>query len=321
MTSSYSSPVRLPEPGPGNVWDADVTLSQMEAASLIDRQFPELAPAQLESWGEGWDNWAYLVNGQYVFRFPRRQIGAALIERELRSLPHFGPYLPEPVPAPRFVGFPAGNYPYPFMGYPMLAGVTACRMEWTEELRAINAVPLARFLAVLHSIPVDADTLRWAPTDEIERANIRKRAPMLIERLRRVSSKVNDIDIGGLIDLVERLYATIPYDGPICWVHGDLYARHLLVDERHRLCGVIDWGDVHLGDPALDISIAISFLPPSARTAFRKAYGPIDDATWDRARFKAIHYGPPLIDYGLDVGDEAMRAAGEYALRSALLKE
>ncbi len=319
MTSSYSSPVRLPEPGPGNVWDADVTLSKTDAASLIDRQFPELAPAQLESWGEGWDNWAYLVNGQYVFRFPRRQIGAALIEREIRSLPHIAQYLSQPVPTPQFIGVPQNGYPYPFMAYPVLSGVTACRMNWTDELRAANAIPLARLLAALHRTPVDAETLRWAPTDEIERAKIRKRAPMVIERLRAVAPKVIDIDVEALIDLVERLSGTESYHGPPCWVHGDLYARHLLVDRDYRLCGVIDWGDVHIGDPALDISIAISFLSPSARALFQEAYGPIDAATWDRARFKAIHYGPPLIEYGLDVGDDAMRAAGEYALRMAAL--
>jgi aminoglycoside phosphotransferase (APT) family kinase protein len=83
------------------------------------------------------------------------------------------------------------------------------------------------------------------------------------------------------------------------------------------MCGVIDWGDVHLGDPALDLSIAFSFLPPGARAAFREAYGPIDAATWDRARFRALHYAVLLSDYGADVGGEAIRAAGEYALWAA----
>jgi aminoglycoside phosphotransferase (APT) family kinase protein len=80
---------------------------------------------------------------------------------------------------------------------------------------------------------------------------------------------------------------------------------------------VIDWGDAHLGDRALDLSIAFSFLPPAARPAFRAAYGPIDDATWDRARFRALFYGVVLVEYGLGIGDEAIRAAGAYALRAA----
>ena len=80
---------------------------------------------------------------------------------------------------------------------------------------------------------------------------------------------------------------------------------------------MIDWGDVALGDPALDLSIAFSYLPPGARDRFRDAYGPIDDMTWDRARFRALHYGAALVDSAAGTGDEAMRAAGEYALRAA----
>jgi phosphotransferase family enzyme len=160
--------------------DAGVELSPGAAARLIERQFPALAPVQLEALGAGADNFAFLVRGRLVFRFPRRRIAAGLMERETR-----------------------------------------------------------------------------------------------------------------------------------------IYVRHLLVDEARRLCGVIDWGDVHLGDPALDLSIAFSFLPPGARGAFREAYGPIDAATWDRARFRALFYGTGLVDYGADVGDEAVRAAGEYALQAA----
>jgi aminoglycoside phosphotransferase (APT) family kinase protein len=100
-------------------------------------------------------------------------------------------------------------------------------------------------------------------------------------------------------------------------VHGDLYARHLIVDEAAVLTGVFDWGDVHVGDPALDLSIAFSFLPPAARCVFRQAYGDIDEATWERARFRALHYGTILVEYGANSADPAIKALGEYALRYA----
>ncbi len=44
-------------------------------------------------------------------------------------------------------------------------------------------------------------------------------------------------------------------------------------------------------------------------------YGPIDDATWNRARFRVIHYGALLVEYGTDTADKLIRAVGEYALR------
>lgn len=302
---------------PSAVWTADVTLTPEQAAHLINSQFPDLAPAWLELLGEGWDNWAYLVNGEYVFRFPRRKMGADLIVNELKSLEYLAPRLSLPVPNPTFIGHPTQTYPYPFGGYPHLPGTTACRVDWTDEERAANAAPLGTFLRALHSLPVPDEVRAWAPGDKIERANMRKRAPFMVKRTRALAEFADEESINLACDVVERLADTTGWPGVACWVHGDLYVRHLLVDGHKMLCGVIDWGDGHLGDPALDISIAFSFLPPAARPAFQDAYGQIDDDTWDRARFRAIHYAAPLIEYGLAEGDEAMRSAGEYILTNA----
>lgn len=100
-------------------------------------------------------------------------------------------------------------------------------------------------------------------------------------------------------------------------MHSDLYPRHLLVNAERKLCGVIDWGDVHTGDPAMDFSAAFTFLCPVGRAVFRDAYGSIDDAAWRRARYRALHYGGLLTEYGLSIGDAAMVTMGKYALRSA----
>src|SRR4051812_47028799 len=123
-------------------WDADVDLTPERTSALIESQFPELAPVRVEALGTGWDNVAVRVNGRYVFRFPRRKLAAALIEREAQALPLLAPHLPLPVPVPRFLGGPEGDYLYPFAGYELILGTTACRVAWTEEQRTRNAVPL-----------------------------------------------------------------------------------------------------------------------------------------------------------------------------------
>jgi aminoglycoside phosphotransferase (APT) family kinase protein len=294
------------------VWDADVELSPEGAAGMIERQFPALAPVRLEALGTGWDNAAFLVNGRFVFRFPRRQIAIGLLEQEVRVLPLLAPHLPLPIPVPTFAGAPDSGYPYPFAGCPYIPGTTACRLAWSETARARNAAPLGRFLAALHRIPISEETHSWARRDEIGHEEAPAR-----ERLRALAPALGGLDVEALADRVEQLAEAPAWAGPTCWVHGDLYARHLLVDDQRCLCGVIDWGDVHLGEPALDLMIAFSFLPPAARVAFREAYGPIDATAWDRARNRALHYGMSLLEYGAEVGDAPLRAAGEYALRAA----
>ncbi len=102
-------------------------------------------------------------------------------------------------------------------------------------------------------------------------------------------------------------------------IHGDLYARHLLLDPRGGLAAVIDWGDVALGDPAEDLALAYSFLPASARADFFAAYGPADAGERARARFSALsRYAGSLLAYAYDVGDAPLLEEAQAAARFAL---
>lgn len=101
-------------------------------------------------------------------------------------------------------------------------------------------------------------------------------------------------------------------------VHGDLYARHLVLDHHRVVSGVIDWGDAHRGDPACDLSIAHAFLHPRAHDAFRHAYGPIDDDTWALARCRALQHQLTVVLYAPDARDrdhlrEGLRALAHLA--------
>jgi aminoglycoside phosphotransferase (APT) family kinase protein len=290
----------------------DVALSLETATCLIEQQCPAFAPARIELLGVGWDNEAYLVNGRAVFRFPRRRGTVALLDREVRILPLLAPHLPLPIPVPAYRGAPSDAYPYPFAGYSLIPGTPAHRLAWSEEERMRIAAPLGRFLAALHRIPISEESPAWAPGEK----SLRPMSP-LRDRLRALAPGLAGIEVEEVADLADHLNVIPTEARSPCWVHGDLWPSHLLVDDERRLTGVIDWGDVHLGHPAIDLMAAFCFLPPEARGAFRSAYGPIEDATWNRARRHALHYGVTLVEYGDEVGDPSLRAAGEYALWSA----
>lgn len=67
-------------------WAAEHPVDEQMARSLIEAQFPALAPVRLKLLGAGWDNTAYRVNGAQVFRFPRRQIAVDLLESEVQGV-------------------------------------------------------------------------------------------------------------------------------------------------------------------------------------------------------------------------------------------
>ena len=278
-------------------WAAERVVDFALAGTLIESQFPDLRLLSLEPLGEGWDNTAYLANGLLVFRFPRRQVAAPLITTECRVLPRIAPHLPLPIPVPRYLGRPTAEYPWPFAGYERIPGFSADRMNLDDHRRAEFARPLGRFLSVLHALPMGD-----LGGDTLGRLNVER----LADRIRRCPE--------GIESVVEESLDLRP--GPrTVLVHGDLYLRHLLIDDDLRLTGVIDWGDVHANDPAVDLSIAWSFLPPDARPAFCDAYGPIEESSWRLARLRALHYGVVLLEYGRGTNDQVVFREARTILR------
>ena len=69
-----------------------------------------------------------------------------------------------------------------------------------------------------------------------------------------------------------------------------------------------------MGDVALDLSIAHTFLPLSAHDDFRRAYGPIEDATWRLARFRGLSYGLILSIYAHQTDDNDLKREGRFIL-------
>ena len=292
-------------------WTATIAIDAALATRLIHQQFPRLAGAPVEPFGEGWDNCAFRVR-DLVFRFPRRESGLVCMQAELGVLPHLAGRLPLPIPNPTHVGQPTVDYPHPFAGYRHLDGQTADQAALSDAARAANAPALGHVLKTLHAIsPPSGCPIAGPSRSSVEGAA--DRAQACIAQM--------PADIGARTQaMIDGVLARVPENSSQVaaakrsLVHGDLYARHLLIDDADRLCGVIDWGDVSQGDPAIDLAIAWLWLPPSSHAAFRSAYGEIDAATWARAAWRAAWDVAVTLQYGLATHDRTMLAEGRRAI-------
>lgn len=296
-------------------WTADIDINARLAAELVASQFPDLSNAAIEPFGSGWDNAAFLVDGRIVFRFPRRRAAAGLIEREVAILPNIAPQLPLSISAPQFIGVSTPKHPWMFAGYESIDGSTACSVNLSDGSRSLLAEPLAGFLRALHDIEPTQLIAKGLPPDELGRLNHEKRSKMTYERLPLIISSGHLDTDDVLTTWLEKHPPSPPEHGSRRLVHGDLYARHILLNTFGRPTGVIDWGDVHFGDPAIDIAIAHLILPPTAHGALRHSYGAIDDRTWNAARYRALYHAILELDYGIREDDAGMRQSGAAALR------
>jgi aminoglycoside phosphotransferase (APT) family kinase protein len=292
------------------VWSAEVTVDEPLARGLIADQFPEVALESLRLLGVGWDNTAWLVDDRWVFRFPRRAVAIPGFERELAALPQLAPRLPLPIPDPLFVGRPTGEFPWPWFGAAEVPGREPLGLD--EATRAALARPLGHFLRALH----DAPLVDGLPHDPMGRADMAVRVPKTLDQL----APVEGAGLWRMPDAVRRLLEeahALPPSETTVVLHGDLHFRHLLVDERGAPSGVIDWGDMSRGDPAIDLSLVFSLVPASAHGDFLAAYGPVREDQLLRARVLAINLCSVLLLYGHTEGMRDIEREARAALERA----
>lgn len=303
--------VTPPPPSGPEPWKPEIELGLERAAALIRRAFPELSGQPVRPLGEGWDNLAVQVGG-WVFRLPRRQLGAACMDAEIDVMPTLARLLEVPVTAPVKVAGPFEDYPWRFAGYPRLEGLTGCDPRLDDAQRGAAAPALGRALAQLHGLPPDTPGLASAPPDRLRRTDLPFRAGQLRERVR---GWPEEAEIEGWM---QPLLGAPPWPEAPRLVHGDLYARHVLIHASGGLAGILDWGDVHRGDPALDLQVLWTLLPPDSHPAFLQAYraagGVLDPGALRRARLRGLYSAVALRLYGDAVGDPALQQVAARAL-------
>ncbi|GMA60144.1 phosphotransferase [Alicyclobacillus fastidiosus] len=299
-------------------WSEEIAVSTEVAKELIERQFPQLAPAAVEHAGQGWDNHVFLVNDHLVFRFPRRKLGVLCLEEELRCLPQIAKRLSVPVSNPLFIGEPSELYPHPFAGYERLRGNPVHECAPTRAMRAKHAAEFAAFLRGLHDISVEDAQAFGASSDIIGRMNLDKRIPQFQDYAKEAVEQGLIQDAAPLQRLVEAIPCSADVEHRECVVHGDLNFRNFLVDGEGRLQGVIDWGDVHIGHPAVDLAIMYSYVPEEGRALFQSVYGEIDDQTRALARFRAVYTSLYILIYAYDIHDDAQVREARESLQLAL---
>ncbi|MBI2603050.1 MAG: phosphotransferase [Deltaproteobacteria bacterium] len=294
-------------------WAHEIFVDEGLATRLIREQF-DFHITSLTDLGHGWDNAAFLVNEEYVFRFPRRQVAVDLLLREADVLPHIAPKLPLAIPHPLFFGKPSLDYPWPFQGYKHIPGLSGCFLNLSRNQRSSISADLACFLKDLHSLDVKSEWKHVLPIgDKRARGSFQ-------ECFARVNERLEIIIKAGAISSQEKFQSLLKLAQQITQpndleslVHGDLYARHLLLNDT-KLAGIIDWGDMHIGDPAIDLAIAYGFLPRESHKLFLKNYGPIGEEMWHRAKLWALYSATAICWYGHDANVKDLKREGQMAL-------
>lgn len=286
--------------------EVDITVDLVRA--LLTDQHPDLADLSIIPLANGWDNAIFRLGEELTVRLPRRAMAALLVEHEQRVLPGLATRLPIAIPAPVRVGRPALGYPWRWSVNPWLPGTVAATTALADPVA--EAQRLGSFLRALHR-PAPAD----APPNPYRGHFIGENTPIVTERVGALGGSPG-FDADAVLARWAELVDVAPDMAAPRWIHGDLHAANMLVDDG-AISAVIDFGDVCAGDPATDLACAWGlFVTPQVRDVLRSHAGDIDDAMWQRAEAWALHFAIVYLVHSAD--NPTMGAMGRRLLDSLL---
>jgi aminoglycoside phosphotransferase (APT) family kinase protein len=283
---------------------------------LLRDQHPDLAELPLREVQGGWGNQMWRLGDDLAVRIQRMDTDPDHQLKERHWLPLLAPRLPLPIPVPVRSGAPSDRFPKLWTVMTWVPGLPLDHGSITRGEHAADT--LAAFLRALHvAAPADApaDADRGAhPKDCTEGFN------------HFIGSLDTDAIGPGAADIqvAWNEAVTAPaWQGPPVWLHGDLHPANVVVADG-TLAGVVDFGDLSVGDPATDLAAAWVLLPAGTVTRFFAAYAEADEATVRRARGLAALKSLFLMlmgqngDRGLPGGKPAWGPAGRAALDRVL---
>lgn len=257
-----------------NIWDKTIDIKESLVRELISSQCA-LKVHAIELIGEGYDNSAFLVNHKFVFRFVHReQLSPTCMANEITLLPYLFEHLSFPLPHLTLIGHPTATYPFQFAGYEMLAGELLTEHQIPLVENPEFATILGTWLKELHVLPILSAHKNLIQGEHDWRLDVAHRTQRVLETITKYKQYFIDAGFETAM-LIEKMNSFQDLDVGCdneCYVHGDLYAKHILVKKNGLPAGLIDWGDVHVGHPATDLSVGMMIFNETSL----KCFGPFN---------------------------------------------
>ena len=294
---------------------ADITEDLVR--SLLRDQHPDLAELPLRHVEGGWGNQMWRLGDDLAVRLQHMATSPGEQLKERRWLPLLAPRLPLPVPVPVRSGSPSERFPRTWTVMTWVPGLPADQGTISRGQHA--AENLAAFLRALHvAAPADG------PADTAGHGSHPKDSAAGFTHF---LGSLDASAIGSDAEQVRAVWADAAaapaWQGRPVWVHGDLHPANVVLTDG-TLSGVVDFGELFIGDPAADLAAGWVLLPAGSASHFFAAYADADEATVRRARGLAVLKSLFLMlmgqngDRGLPGGKPGWGPAGRAALDRVL---
>jgi len=269
---------------------------------IIKEKNPELIIEKYSFNTEGQNNDIVIVNDTLVFKFPKYQQGIAKLEKEIDLLNILKTYITLDIPNYKYKNFEPLEVGRVFGGYKIIKGTSLKKDIFCNITKQQNiAKQLATFLKQLHSIPIEKININKMTNDD-NYSEWKNLFEGIQQKLFKFMSK-------GSKDLISRnfndfLGQDLNFKQTV--IHGDFGPSNIIFDPRSKLIsGIIDFNEVSIGDPAIDIASLIGpfgYGEDFVKT-FESTYPNVQELM-KRAKFYSSTFALQEALFGIEVGDE-----------------
>lgn len=287
----------------------------------IRQAYPELQITAAELNEQGQNNDVLVVDGRWIFRFPRYAQALERLEIEAAILTAIEPYITLEIPVPLYLALEAREAGTAFLGYRRIEGEPL----WRQSYQALERAPgsaetldrlagqLGSFLRELHGVPVAEVAAAVAATGhELPRDDTHEVWADLYERMReKLFPHMRPDARDWAMDHFETfLDCAANFEYQPVLKHSDFGTSNILFDPvSGRVRGILDFGSAGLGDPAYDFAGLLS----SYGTGFLRRCGrvyPELEGFLPRVRFYQGTFALYEALFGVEHGDDQAYRAG-----------
>lgn len=276
--------------------------------------FPDLHIETIDFLGEGDRSRALLVNGEWVFKFAKNQEGSEDLQKEAKILPFLSRHLTLKIPEIQWSTCQKNGLWV--IGYPKVPGqIVGDALSHLDQRKIAKS--LAQFLDELSTFPIEQARSLGVPendfqkdfhhTFEVVRHTI---FPLIDQPLRdQLTSLFNHyLNEAGYFEYQPTL------------IHADLSPNHYLYEDKAgELTGIIDFGDLHIGDPDFEYTYILEDGGEAfARQVMELRAEKEIDFLLKKVRIFVVFTHVATILEGLRLRDESMIDEGIATLRGSL---
>ena len=252
---------------------------------LIQKDYPGFSISSIKKIGEGDNSKAFVVNKNYIFRFPKKGKVKHQIQREVCVLPKIKSAVGISIPDFEFIS-PALN----FVGYQKING----HILSDKILRSLSKnqqveihKTLGNFLTQIHSFPLsclencglETMDLKEEYSDNFKNAK-KEIFPFISKKKREIISHFFN----------QYLSDDNNFKYTAALVHNDFSKDHILIDTGNKqISGIIDFGDIAIGDPSYDFLYSLDeFGKRFLKEVFRYYDNPMQNIPLAKIQFFSL---------------------------------